>query len=65
MPGGGPEHARAPELLLEPVLVELGATAPTRGLYLIDRAWDEPGPLDDWLVAAGPQVAAARTAGRG
>jgi FMN reductase len=68
MLGGGPGHALAPELLLKPVLVELGATAPTRpaptrGLYLIERARDEP--LDDWLVAAGPQVAAARTAGRG
>jgi FMN reductase len=65
MLGGGPGHALAPELLLKPVLVELGATTPTRGLYLIDRQWDEPGPLDDWLVAAGPQVAAARTARRG
>ncbi|ROP27155.1 NAD(P)H-dependent oxidoreductase [Pseudokineococcus lusitanus] len=60
MLGGGPTHALAPELLLKPVLVELGATAPTRGLYLVDRAWDEPGPLDAWLAAAGPQVAAAR-----
>ena len=56
MLGGGP----TPELLLNPVLVELGATAPTRGLYLIDRTWDEPEPLDAWLAAAGPQVAAAR-----
>jgi FMN reductase len=62
MLGGGPGHALAPELLLKPVLVELGATTPTRGLYLLDKAWDSPGALDDWLVAAGPQVAAARTA---
>lgn len=32
MLGGGPIHALAPELLLKPVLVELGATTPTRGL---------------------------------
>src|SRR3954447_2676811 len=64
MLGGGPGHALAPEVFLKPVLVELGATVPTRGLYLLDRAWDAPGPLDDWLVAAGPLVAAARTAGR-
>jgi FMN reductase len=63
MLGGGPGHALAPDLLLKPVLVELGATCPTRGLYLLDRTWDAPGALDDWLVAAGPQVAAARTAG--
>jgi FMN reductase len=64
MLGAGPGHALAPDLLLKPVLVELGATTPARGLYLIDRQWDEPGPLADWLVAAGPQVAASRTAGR-
>ena len=61
MLGAGPGHALAPELLLKPVLVELGATAPTRGLYLIDRSWDDPAPLDAWLSAAGPQVAAARS----
>jgi FMN reductase len=60
MLGGGPAHALAPELLLKPVLVELGATAPTRGLYLIDRMWDDPLPIENWLTAAGPQVAAAR-----
>jgi hypothetical protein len=64
MLGAGPAHALAPDLLLKPVLVELGATTPTRGLYLLDRTWDAPGPLEDWLAAAGPQVAAARTAGR-
>ena len=63
MLGGGPAHALAPELLLKPVLVELGATVTTRGLYLVDRVWDEPGPLADWLATAVPQVAAARTAG--
>jgi FMN reductase len=60
MLGGGPAHALAPELLLKPVLVELGATAPTRGLYLLDKTWDAPEPLDAWLAAARPQVAAAR-----
>jgi FMN reductase len=61
MLGGGPAHSLAPELLLKPVLVELGATAPTRGLYLIDKVWDDPLPIEVWLTAAGPQVAAART----
>ena len=64
MLGAGPGHAMAPDLLLKPVLVELGATTPTRGLYLLDRSWDSPGALDDWLAAAGPQVTAARTAPR-
>lgn len=65
MLGGGPTHALAPELLLKPVLVELGATAPTRGLYLLDSTWDDPAALDPWLAAARPQVAAARSARRG
>jgi FMN reductase len=65
MLGGGPTHALAPELLLKPVLVELGATAPTRGLYLLEKSWEDPLPLDAWLATAGPQVAAARTARRG
>ena len=64
MLGGGPGHAMAPDLLLKPVLVELGATTPTRGLYLIDKQWDEAGPLEDWLAVAASQVAAARTAAR-
>jgi FMN reductase len=65
MLGGGPAHALAPELLLKPVLVELGATAPTRGLYLLDSTWDDPAPLEAWLAAARPQVSAARAVRRG
>jgi FMN reductase len=65
MLGGGPTHFLAPELLLKPVLVELGATAPTRGLYLVEKSWDDPAALDPWLATAAPQVAAARTARRG
>ncbi|MGY1602478.1 NADPH-dependent FMN reductase [Geodermatophilus sp. SYSU D00815] len=64
MLGGGPAHALAPELSLKPVLVELGATTPTRGLYLLDKRWDDPAALEPWLAAAAAQVAAARTAPR-
>ena len=60
MLGGGLTHHLAPELLLKPVLVELGATAPTRGLYLVETSWDDPAALDPWLATAAPQVAAAR-----
>jgi FMN reductase len=59
MLGAGPGHAPAPDLLLKRVLVELGATTPTRGLYLVDRAWDEPGLLEAWLAVARPQVTAS------
>src|ERR1700712_5208771 len=64
MLGGGPTHALAPELLLKPVLVELGATAPTRGLYLLDTSWDDPDALTAWLAAAKPQVGAGPRGGR-
>ncbi len=61
MLGAGPGHALAPEHALRPVLVELGATVPTRGLYLIDRDFANPETLDPWLARAVPQVRAAAT----
>jgi FMN reductase len=36
MVGAGPAHALAVEVHLRPVLVELGATLPTRGLYVLE-----------------------------
>ncbi len=39
MLGAGPAHFLAPELLFKPVLVELGATCPVVGLYLIDKSF--------------------------
>ena len=59
MLGGGPGHALAPEHTLRPVLVELGASTPTRGLYLIDRDFANPDVLDPWLATAVGQVSAA------
>lgn len=58
MLGAGPAHALAPELLLKPVLVELGATCPTPGLYLSDATYAADGRIaafaDRWraVVAA-------------
>lgn len=49
MLGAGPAHALAPELLLKPVLVELGAICPAQGLYLGETTYDQPGALDRWL----------------
>ena len=45
MLGAGPGHALAPELLLKPVLVELGATCPTPGLYLSDATYADDGRI--------------------
>ena len=49
MLGAGPAHALAPDLLLKPVLVELGATCPTQGLYLNENVYAEPDAYAGWL----------------
>jgi FMN reductase len=56
MLGAGPGHALAPELLLKPVLVELGATCPTRGLYLLDSDWGSEAVLGPWSATARTQL---------
>jgi FMN reductase len=60
MMGAGLQHALAVEVHLRPVLVELGATLPTRGLYVTE---DQLDTLDDvvagWLLEAGPRLRAA------
>jgi FMN reductase len=52
MLGAGPMHAMAPDLVLKPVLVELGATCPVKGLYLLDSSYRDAAVLDPWLVSA-------------
>jgi FMN reductase len=59
MLGAGPAHALAPEVFLKPVLVELGATCPTRALYLLDAGYDDDAQFEPWRRAAEPQIAAA------
>jgi len=64
MLGGDWRHSLASDVLLKPVLVELGATCPTRGLFLLDKEYAASETLDAWLAAARPQVlasAASRT----
>ena len=56
MLGAGPAHALAPELLLKPVLVELGAICPTQGLYLTDSTYAEAGALDPWITQWRPTL---------
>jgi FMN reductase len=60
MVGAGLQHALAVEMQLRPVLVELGATLPTRGLYVTEDQFDA---LDDavgsWLLEAAPRLRAA------
>jgi FMN reductase len=59
MLGGHWKHALAADLLLKPVLVELGATCPAAGLFLLDSEWDSGPALDPWLARARPQISAA------
>lgn len=55
MVGAAPNHALAPEVHLRPLLVELGASVPSRGLYVLESQMDE---LDQvvggWAEAAVP-----------
>jgi uncharacterized membrane protein YvlD (DUF360 family) len=37
---------------LKPVLVELGASCPVRGLYLLDTDYESPEGLDQWIESA-------------
>lgn len=59
MLGGHWKHALAADVLLKPVLVELGATCPTAGLFLLETEWESGPALDGWVRAAKPQVTAS------
>ncbi|MEU9157712.1 NAD(P)H-dependent oxidoreductase [Streptomyces sp. NPDC048417] len=56
MLGAGPAHALAPELTLEPVLVELGATCPAQGLYQVDSTYTTDDSMACWTAQWGPTV---------
>jgi FMN reductase len=65
MTGGSAHHALAVEVHLRPVLVELGATLPTRGLYVTEGELEEAGlVITTWLEAAGPPLRQALAAHR-
>ncbi|UGT59034.1 NADPH-dependent FMN reductase [Nocardia asteroides] len=56
MLGAGPAHALAPDLLLKPVLTEIGATTALPGLYLADRTFAEDGVLTAYTERWRPVV---------
>ena len=58
MLGGDMRHSLAPEAFLKPVLAELGASSPTRGLFLLDSDADTrwEGALAGWLAMARTQL---------
>jgi FMN reductase len=54
MLGAAMGHAMAPDLLLKPVLVELGASCPARGLYLLETDYTSEAIIDPWVARAKP-----------
>lgn len=56
MLGGHWRHSLAADMLLKPVLVELGATCPTRGLFLLDSDYADSEEMGQWLDQARTQV---------
>ena len=52
MLGAAWTHALAPEVFLKPVLVELGATCPMPGLYMLETDYTSPAGLDEWVNQA-------------
>lgn len=52
MLGAAPNHALAPELTLRPVLVEIGASCPAPGLYLLDSEYETAPALGKWVELA-------------
>jgi len=68
MLGGNLSHSLAPEAFLKPVLAELGASSPTRGLFLLDTDaddWDASEALARWLAVARTQLPERLLAPRG
>jgi FMN reductase len=57
MLGGDLRHSLAPEVFLKPVLAELGASTPTRGLFLVESDY-AGSALDDWVGSARAQLPA-------
>lgn len=49
MLGAGTGHQLAPEIGLKPVLVELGATCPTQGCYVVESGYDDRAAYEPWL----------------
>lgn len=65
MLGAGPGHALAPELTLRPVLTEIGGVVATKGLYVVDKAYDDPEAYAHWLGLSKPVITALLGRGTG
>ena len=64
MVGAGPQHTLAVEVHLRPLLVELGASLPTRGLFVTeDRLAALSEVIAPWMAEAGPRLRASVAGG--
>jgi FMN reductase len=60
MTGAAPIHALAPEVFLRPELIELGATVPSRGLFVTEREFDHVDEVvAEWALRARPVITRA------
>jgi FMN reductase len=60
MTGAATIHALAPEVHLRPLLVELGASTPTRSLYVVEQQFDTLDTvIGPWADVAGPLIGKA------
>ena len=60
MLGAAPQHALAVETHFRPLLVELGASVPSRGLYVLEAQLDDlDAVLVDFMSGAGPLLSRA------
>jgi FMN reductase len=60
MTGGSPTHALAVEHALRPLLVEIGASTPTKGLYVTEAEIEDPAvPVKAWLDIWGDSLVRA------
>jgi FMN reductase len=65
MTGGAANHSLALDVHLRPLLLELGASCPTQGLYVLEAQLPElDGVVGAWWEAAGPALSAALAARR-
>jgi FMN reductase len=57
MVGAGAAHSLAVEVHLRPLLVEIGATVPTRGLYVLESELTTlDGVVEAWMQVAAPAL---------
>lgn len=56
MLGAGPGHQMAAELMLKPLLVELGAIVPAPALYQLDSGYKDDPKAVEWLERWGPII---------